>query len=136
MIAFDVEFKNLDYLDKLGRAFTPAEFRKAILPGMKRGFYMVHQHLPPYPSPPENSSYVRTGKLGQSITEEVTAQGNDVVGVIGSNIQYAPYVIGGDDEQAWMHEGRWWQLPNVVEKDLDAISDEVGRSIEAYLASL
>lgn len=136
MISFDIHITNEEYLDRLAKAFTPAEFQNAVLPGMKRGFYMVHQHLPPYPAPPANSSYVRTGKLGQSITEDVYADGAGVTGVIGSNIPYAPYVIGGDDEQAWMHQGRWWQLPEIVEKDLDLVADEIARGIEAYIASL
>jgi hypothetical protein len=136
MITTTVELTNLSYLDKLAAAFTPAEFQRAVLPGMQRGLYLVHQNLPPYPAPPTDSSYVRTGKLGQSITEEVSAEGTEVIGVIGTNIPYAPYVIGGDDEQAWMHQGRWWQLPAVVEKDSLMITEEIGRSVEAFLASL
>lgn len=136
MISFDVEITNREFLDHLAKAFTPAEFQRAIVPGVTRGMYLVHQNLPPYPAPPASSSYVRTGKLGQSITTEVTTQGSDVVGVIGSDIPYAPYVVGSGDEQAWMHAGRWWQLDNVVEKNLDAIGEEIARSIEAYLGSL
>lgn len=136
MISFSVDITNRQYIDELTKAFTPAQFQQAVLPGMKRGFYLLHQHLPPYPAPPASSSYVRTGKLGQSITEEVVADAGGVTGVIGSNVPYAPYVIGGGDEQAWMHQGRWWQLPAVVEKDLDAIAEEIVRSIENYLASL
>lgn len=136
MISFSINVNNLASLDALAKAVTPAQFQGAVLAGMRSGFYLVHQHLPPYPAPPPNSSYVRTGKLGQTITEEVATVGNDVSGMIGSDIEYAPYVIGGDDEQAWMHQGRWWQLENVVEKDLDLIIDEIAQSIEAYLATV
>lgn len=136
MVSYEITITNREFLDHLAKAFTPAEFQRAIVPGMTRGMYLVHQNIPPYPAPPANSSYVRTGKLGQSITTEVTTDGVDVAGVIGSNIPYAPYVIGSDDEQAWMHEGRWWQLDNIVEKNLDAIAEEIGQSVEAYLASL
>lgn len=136
MVSFDINISNEAFLDHLAKVFTPDAFARAVLPGLQRGFYMVHQHVPPYPAPPVNSTYIRTGKLGQSITTDVYAAGAEVVGIIGSNIPYAPYVIGTDDEQAWMHEGRWWQLADVVEKDLGMITDEIARSIEAYLASL
>ena len=134
MYSFDISLSNLEYLDMLAKALSPAEFARAVLPGMQRGFYMLHQHVPPYPAPPPESSYVRTGKLGQSINTDVYTAGNEVIGVIGSNISYAPYVIGSDDEQAWMHEGRWWQMVNVVEQDLDLITDEIVRALENYLA--
>lgn len=35
---------------------------------------------------------VDTGRLRASITPEVRTQGNDVLGVVGSNVEYAPFV--------------------------------------------
>ena len=40
-------------------------------------------------------SPVDTGRLRSSITPEIRARGNDVLGVAGSNVLYAPYVETG-----------------------------------------
>jgi len=62
--------------------------------------------------------YRRTGKLQQEITTASTVSGNEVIGRIGTNIAYGPYVIGDDTQQAPIHQGRWWQLATEVEKNL------------------
>lgn len=80
---------------------------------MKEAVLYVHSTVPPYPSPPAGSTYTRTDVLGGSITTEVKSLGAEVVGLIGTPIIYGPYVISEDD-QAWMHKGRWWTLQQVV----------------------
>jgi hypothetical protein len=56
-----------------------------------------------------------------------------VLGIIGTNLAYARYVIG--DEQAPIHQGRWWQLEQEVERNLaDATQvfiDELWRGLQA-----
>lgn len=61
--------------------------------------------------------YRRTGTLQREITTETAVNGNAVIGNIGTALEYAPYVIG--DNQAPIHQGRWWQLDDEVEKNLD-----------------
>lgn len=83
----------------------------------------VQGEVPDYPPPPPGSTYVRTGTLGRSVTSlagrapgalsRVEATGGRAVGIIGTNIRYAQYVID-EERQAWMHEGRWWTLQDVV----------------------
>ncbi len=81
---------------------------------MDKAMKYVHSQVPPYPPPPPNSTYRRTGLLGRSIATEVNPLGTSIVGTIGTNVVYAPYVIG--ENQAAIHQGRWWQLEKVVEK--------------------
>jgi hypothetical protein len=80
------------------------------------------QRMPPYPPPPAGSTYSRTGYLGRSLTalvgrvadaaSEVREAGDDIEGVVGTNVVYAGYVIG--QSQAKAHRGRWWQLEESV----------------------
>ena len=89
----------------------------------------VHGRVPPYPAPPADSTYRRTGTLGRRITTDVKTIGTQIVGMIGNDVVYAPYVISdekladGRGPQAWMHEGRWWTLQNVVRKAQQGITD-------------
>ena len=86
----------------------------------------IHQETPAYPVRPPASTYVRTGTLGRSVhgmrgdaegslSRVERGLGSDVVGFVGTNIEYAPWVIS-EDKQAKMHRGRWWTLQGVVRK--------------------
>ena len=86
----------------------------------------VHGTVPEYPAPRPGQRYVRTGTLGRSITTEVKPLGSEIVGKIGTNTVYAPWVIseesaGGRGPQAWMHKDRWWTLQGVVRKARGAV---------------
>lgn len=60
----------------------------------------------------------RNGDLGRSFTEEVTRIDNGVLGVVGTAMSFAPWVVGpsypGEEilgetmYQARIHEERWW----------------------------
>ena len=54
-----------------------------------------------------------------------TLEGDDVIGRVGNNMRYAPYVIGDDQTQAKVHQGRWYQLPVVVKDNLDEVRDAI-----------
>ena len=64
--------------------------------------------------------YRRTNRLGQSITTAVNTVGGRVVGTIGTNVDYAPWVISSEKTpdsggpQAQYHKKRWWTLQGVV----------------------
>lgn len=109
-------------LDELQRKF--AQLGKDITPtmetAMRKAMLYLHGKVPKYPEPPPKSSYRRTGTLGRSITTRVEREGGTVVGFIGTNVEYAQYVIDKDN-QAWMHKGRWWTLQGVVNDNKDGV---------------
>jgi len=120
-----LEIKGMDKLSKeLGRIGT--EIKPALVQATRRAILYVHSEVPPYPPPPPLSTYRRTEKMGASISTEVRELGSTIVGVIGTPIVYAPWVIsdqavGKRGPQAWMHKGRWWTLQGVVMKAKDVI---------------
>lgn len=85
--------------------------------------------VPPYPPQPEGSTYVRTHLLGNSITamagshpnalSRVEALGGEIRGVIGTNVEYAQYVIDRDRQAA--HMGYWWTLQDAILRARDGI---------------
>lgn len=118
----------------------------------------LHGKLPPYPGPAPRGTAAkhwtakqrrfffaalrkgqikvpdaRTGTLGRSFTTQVTAADGEVRGELGTNLSYAPWVVGPSHPgetirgrqmyQARIHENRWWQLGAVF----DANKDEAGR---------
>lgn len=109
-------------LDEVLKRLDEKKIKAAAKDGMTKGMLYVHENVPPYPPPPPASSYVRTGSLGRSINTRTLTSGGDIQGIIGSNIEYAPFVIGHED-QAPVHRGRWWTLYDVVSKQVDAVVD-------------
>jgi hypothetical protein len=110
-------------LDKLITRFKDIKTRTRPMmeEATRKGLLYVHSTIPPYPAASPDSSYQRTGDLGRKITTEVRPLGVMVVGVIGTNVVYAPWTIseekvGERGPQAWFHEGRWWTLQDVVRK--------------------
>jgi hypothetical protein len=106
------------------------ELSRQVTKIMDRAVKYAHSQVPKYPSPPDGSSYTRTGQLGRSIHTEVRGIGADTVGVIGTATVYAPWVID-EEHQAWMHKGRWYTLQSVVRKSMDGImkifNDEISK---------
>lgn len=65
--------------------------------------------------------YKRTGQLGRSIVSAVkSATDKDVTVSIGTNLRYAPYVIG-KGEQSNYHRGNWTPLQDDITKGLPKI---------------
>lgn len=106
----------------------PRELNRLMKETNKASLLALHEKVPPYPSPPENSTYTRTGTLGRTlgVSEDGGKIGNPSIfeqrklgtsgyeGTFGTNLEYAGYVIG--EQQAWMHVGRWWTLRTVMNR--------------------
>jgi len=77
-----------------------------------------------YAPPPPNSTYQRTGQLGTDW---------DVHGIADSQVLFvnwheaAELVVG--ENQAWMHEGRWW-------KAIDRIEEQAEKAISMLIERL
>ena len=75
---------------------------------------------------PQRVGSTRTGTLGRKFTEDVVKETAAVLGTLGTNVPYAPWVVGpsypGEEingkqmYQARVHVDRWWQLYDVVAK--------------------
>jgi hypothetical protein len=91
------------------------------------------EKVPPYPPPPPNSTYERTGLLGRSLGVSEGGHkmgqpgilrikrmgGNVHSATFGTNLKYAPDVIG--ESQKAQFTGRWWTLGAVARTAEDEI---------------
>ena len=92
-----------------------------------------------YPPAPEQRAiqagrnpYKRTGQLGRSITNAVIASEDAVTIEIGTNLKYAPYVIG--DYQVDFHaQTGWRKLPQVLDDGMDQLRELTVDTLSSYL---
>lgn len=76
--------------------------------------------------------YRRTGTLGRSITSKVRRTADAVYIDVGTNVSYAPLVIG-KERQAAYHRGNWTPLQDDIENNIDGIRDVIITSLVGYL---
>src|SRR5689334_23309717 len=103
-----IEVRGLDELIKRMKAY-PDQLTKSVRVTMQAVLLAVWEAVPPYPPPPEGSTYDRTGTLGRTLGSgfEGGQSGQPDVFTIkelgsaweahfGTNLDYAPYVIGDE----------------------------------------
>ncbi len=78
--------------------------------------------------------YVRRGKLGQSWTTSVTATGNGLHGIVGTNLKYAAYVMNSE-RQALIHRQNWRTDRQAVEVNRAEIVERFRVAIRRQLAA-
>ena len=118
--------KEKDNMARMMREMPPA-----VQNATRESILYVHKSVPPYPPKRPGQTYIRrmAAGLGGSITTEVRGLGIESIGIIGTKIEYAPWVISeeklpdGRGPQAWMHVGRWWTLQGVVEKAQEKVTE-------------
>ena len=135
-----IEIKGLDELIRRMQAF-PTQLKAAMDATMDAAMLVLWENVPPYPPPPDGSTYTRTGTLGRTLGSgpgggkasgtpevyEVRELGGGYVGRFGTNLEYAPYVIGDDDQAR--HMQHWWKIGSIAGK-----SEEKIRGLFATLA--
>lgn len=123
MISITVDDNNVP--QQLQRAADPQGWRKP----MTMSLALLVDDIAEYPPAPSGSSYRRTGNLGRAWTSaqyEIHASTGGITGVIGNAVRdrrgraYGPYVQS-EEEQAWMHRGRWATDEMVAERNTNAI---------------
>ena len=77
--------------------------------------------------------YVRTGRLGASMTSFVEWLQGVLYLWYGSNLEYAPLVIGGENEQAAYHEDNWPELPSLLEQHLGDVMVALEQALERLI---
>lgn len=119
MANIEVRFTPPDLPQRMKR--YPRELEREMERTMKQSLAHLQGSVPPYPPASSSSSYIRTGTLGRTIglggraeIYEVKKVGGGYEARLGTNLSYAPYVIGED--QAAQHAGRWWTMKVVAEK--------------------
>lgn len=90
---------------------------------MLRAVIRIQARMMEYPAGRTGSSYVRTGTLGRRWTTDVTPTGNDLIGKVGNNTTYGPFVQS-EMFQAAIHEGRWQTDAQVMREESPAIESE------------
>lgn len=135
-----VEVIGLDeVLRKLGNAASPA----VLMRGMHKALNLVRRQIVTYPPASHKPMvwaseaqrrfvmaairsgeievpYRRTGDLSRAWTSEVSETGTDVVGRLGNNTVYGPYVMGKETQAAY-HAGTWPVAAEVAEESMDGI---------------
>lgn len=142
-----IEIHGLDEIIKRMKAY-PDQLTKSVRVTMQAVLLSLWESVPPYPPPPEESTYDRTGTLGRTLGSGMEGgQGGqpDVFTIrelgsaweahFGTNLDYAPYVIG-DEVQAEVHQGRWWTIRAVAEKaseKIDKLFDTLAQKLADFL---
>ncbi len=154
----DVAIK-IDGLGELFRKLDHLAAMEVLKPPMEASLLELVDYMEDYPGPPQRPypkmlrtakqrryffwalaqgiikvPYVRTGKLGQGWTWEVTTGGSGVHGRVGTNLKYAPYVQS-KQRQALIHQGNWQtdamaieaKRAEIVQRFRDAISEALKR---------
>lgn len=144
-----IEYKGLDEIVSLMRQF-PQKLRQISKVGMEASLLVLWENIPQYPAKPPETKYIRTGTLGRTLgsseaggksggrpdvfeTKSMGAQGYE--GRFGTNLNYAPYVIG--DSQARQNR-HWWKLTDVIplsEKKIKDIWEGIMQQMVNFLNS-
>lgn len=127
MTTLSIQINNADIV-RQGLQDLSAEVPKIGRQGIYRGMQSVVRRMKEYPPPTPTSLYIRTGTLGAGWTILPNANGYSVT----NNTPYTQYVVGNAYglEQAWMHQGRWQLLRDVVEDEISKQPDEIISEIE------
>ncbi len=97
---------------------APGEWAAKTSPAQKRAFFAQLRD--------RGGWTARTNNMVRKITTTTRTIGATVFGFIGTNEEYAPWVISkekinGKGPQAFFHMGRWFTLQEVVEKSQNGI---------------
>lgn len=109
----------------------------------------LNQSVPAYPSPPADSKYVRTERLGRSlgsgfgggkmglpdVYQFQRLGAGQYEGTFGSRLPYAPWVVG-TKKQAGVHAGRWWVMADLLDRAKDKVAAPfvaAGKRLVAFL---
>ena len=142
-----IEVTGLDELIARMKKY-PLELTKGMAATMAASLIVLWENVPPYPSPPQDSKYDRTGTLGRSLgssTEGGAGGGEPSVytirklgegyeGKFGTNLDYAPYVIGDGTQSG--KNSHWWTMRAIADKAGEKVNklwQALGDKMAAFL---
>lgn len=129
----------VSFLNEKQRAWFFAAVQEGRVPGWQWVPAQKATASTPYlPGHPEKVGSARTGNLGRKFTESVSRADDAVLGQLGTNVPYAPWVVGPDypgenfngqtKYQARIHVGRWWQFEKIVHENLEGAWERFDRT--------
>lgn len=117
-------------IDKLIAQLGRLEGMNHLRAPMQRAVYRLQARMAQYPAQRPNSTYRRTGTLGRKWTTKITQSASELVGSVGNNTEYAPYVQAYRF-QARAHRGRWINTDKYV---MDTEQRNIVRDFEDTIA--
>jgi len=109
---------DIDGLDKIfAKLDRVAAFDKLEAP-MQRGVYRLQAYMQDYPAAPPLSRYIRTGTLGRRWTTKIERKNDGLVGKVGNNVPYGPYVQS-DRFQTRFHRRTGWRTDSRAVSELE-----------------
>ena len=109
---------------KLGKAAAI----KTLQAPMQRSVMRLQRDMAEYPTQRPGSAYRRTGTLGRRWITSVSRKGGGLVGKVGNNTTYGPFVQSSQF-QARVHRGRWQTDADVMDRNKAAIEADFARAI-------
>lgn len=88
----------------------------------------------PYPPERTGQTYRRTYKLQRSFYARRVGKSSIE---IGNSQPYSNYVIGDKSggSQAWMHQGRWWLVRDVIQAETPALRQDILKALDREFKS-
>lgn len=116
-----VTFTPPDLLQRMAR--YPERLDAELERTTKQALMHTRGSVPPYPPARPESRYVRTGTLGRSVglggqadIFEVRSLFGGYEARLGTNVEYAPPVIGDGTQTAFFKGRGWWTMRTVLER--------------------
>jgi len=112
-------------------AAYPSKFRAAMNKAGELSLYKIWEFIPEYPDQLPDNTYERTGTTGRTLGVdmdgnqlgqqpeiwEVKTGGTGMMEAsFGTNLEYAPHVIGEDQQSQGARRQHWWTLDGTVFK--------------------
>jgi hypothetical protein len=120
----DELFKTLDRAAALDKLEAP----------MKKGLYRLQAFMAQYPSAPSHSKYVRTGTLGKRwTTAPIDRNSNGLVGRIGNNVPYGPWVQSERFQTRWHRRTGWRTDEQAIRENEAAIVADFQQAVSAAI---
>jgi len=138
-MSISMEFKGYNRVANMLRLLASEMASEVVDPVLGEWTKDVRYDLKAEPYPPKRPKqiYVRTGQIANRWRAEQVKPGvwrivNDAVDKYGRF--YAFRVVGDaqGDGQAWMHEGRWWLVREVVDGYTDDLTQRLSKDLEDY----
>lgn len=85
-----------------------------------RSVIHIEGRMKDYPPQRSGSNYRRTGVLGRRWSHEVSGGAGEIVGTVGNNTSYGPFVQSAAF-QTRPHRGRWQTDEQVIEEEQNTI---------------